>query len=500
MRRFGVNTISNIIARLWSMIAIYIFIPFYIMILGESAYGLVSFFSTLQTTLNILGLGLANTLRREYAVGDNSQENNQRKYKLLRSVELLYFGIGLFIIFLCSFAAGFISNQWLNIEELSPSLVETVISLMGVSIALQLISNLYVGCLFGLEHQVQANILCVLWSIAKNVGALAVIYIISPDLRLFYGWHIITDIVYLIVLRASVKEHLAITKNCKWHFNDIINLSTIWKYTVGLLLISIVALINRQLDKVVISKFLTLTELGAYNAATTLANLTAIIPAAIYTAIFPRFTKSVTTGTTEQLSRDFKVINRIVNVTIACLMSFIGVFAVPLIRVWTGSQVYADMLHTVGCLVVLAVGITEFQEIPYALALAHGNTKINVTVGAVFIPIVAVSTLFAIKNYSLLGAGIVYVLMATLQTLLYEYLVYRKYANASPLKLIVQDTLIPVALSLVAAYTSRMLIERIARTSLSQCFMAVIAGAITLVIIVFSMSGKDLKTMIHEIK
>ena len=63
-----------------------------------------------------------------------------------------------------------------------------------------------------------------------------------------------------------------------------------------------------------------------------LGNLTAVIPAAIYTAIFPRFTRSVTTGATEQLLRDFKIVNRIVNISIACLMSFIGLFSVQLIN------------------------------------------------------------------------------------------------------------------------------------------------------------------------
>ena len=463
MKRFGLNTISNIIARLWSMVAIYLFIPFYISILGESAYGLVSFFATLHSALSILGLGLSNTLRREYALGNQSEENRQRKYNLLRSVEVIYLGIGILIFLLCFAGAGFISNHWLNIEALPASLVETVISLMGVSISLQLISNLYAGCLFGLEHQVQANILCVLWSAAKNIGALAVIYFIAPDLRWFYGWHIVTDFIYLVSLRICVKKHLAITQKQKWSFRDMRNLSTIWGYTLGLFLISMIALVNRQLDKIVISKFLTLTELGAYTSSTTLGNLSAIIPAAIYTAIFPRFTKSVSAGATEKLLRDFNV-------------------------------------HVVGCLVVFAVGITEFQQIPYALALAHGNTKINVLVGAIFIPILGVSTWFAIKNYGLLGAGLVYFITASTQTLLYEYLVYRKYAAASPVKLVLKDTLFPVAVSFASAYISRRLIIGIVRSVLIQCVLAVFAGALTLALMLFFMSGKDLKMLIQEIK
>ena len=495
MRKFGLNTISNIVARLWSMVAIYIFIPFYIHILGESAYGLVSFFATLHTALNLLGLGLANTLRREYAVGEETETNNIRKYKLLRSVELLYFGIGIFIVILCTFGSGFISNKWLNIEALDPNMVATVISLMGVSIAFQLIANLYAGCLFGLEHQVKANLLCVIWSIAKNVGALGVIALIAPDLRLFYSWHIVTDIAYLIALRIFVVKHLNIRTRGLWKLHDLRNISTIWKYTVGILMISLVALVNRQLDKVIISKFLTLTELGAYNASTTMGSLTAIIPAAIYTAIFPRFTKAVTTDNTEQLVSDFKMTNKIVNIVVVCMMAYIGAFAVPLIRIWTGSEVYADMLHVVGCLVVIAVGVTEFQEIPYALALAHGNTKINVMVGGIFIPIVATSTLFGIKYYGLMGAGIVYVVMALSQTLLYEYFVYKRYVDSNPVRLIMKDTILPSLFALASAFFIQYIVVNFTDSPVIQSGIAVICGGLVLCIMLFIFAKNELKNL-----
>ena len=500
MHKFGLNTLSNVFARIWSILAIYIFIPFYIDILGESAYGLVSFFATLQSALNILGIGLANTLRREFATGEDAEINNIRKYKLLRSIELLYFGISIIIILICLYGADFISNNWLNTELLDKNMVSTVISLMGISIALQLIANLYAGCLMGLEHQVQANILCIIWSVAKNVGSLGVLILIESDLRLFYGWHIVTDMVYLILLRISVIRHLKIKKSCRWNLYDLKNISSIWKYTLGILFISLVALVNRQLDKVIISKFLTLTELGAYNAATTLGNLTSIIPAAIYTAIFPRFTKEVTTGNTVQLLVDFKVTNKIVNIITSCMTAFIGMFSVQLIKIWTGSDIYVNLLNIVGFLVIFSVGVTELQQIPYALALAHGNTKINVFVGGLFIPIVAITTFVGIRNNGLMGAGIVYATMAFLQTVVYVFCVYKKYIYKMPLMYIIKDAFTPFLAALFLAYICRSMIEKMTNSFVLQCIMGIIFGSIVLFLLLFLFAGKDIRKIFSIMK
>lgn len=502
MRRLGANTISNIISKLWSTIAIYLFVPLYIKYLGETAYGLVSFFATLQAAMNLLGLGLSNTLRREFAVGDTDDIcNGTRKYKLLRSTELIYFILAIIIFFICAFGSGFISSNWLNIESLDESLVSSVISLMGLSIALQFVANLYAGCLFGLERQVRANVYCVGWSAFKSIGSLMIIIFIKSDLALFYSWHIVSDILYLVILRISILRNLEYDKNAKWNIHDIRNIETIWKYATGILLISFVALINKQLDKVIISKYLTLTELGAYNVATTLGGLTTIIPAAIYTSIFPRFTSMVTgTDGGSDLVNEFNIVNRVTSIFISCLGAFIALFAVPLIYIWTKSTVYTSALTTVGPLVVMAIAMIEYQEICYALALAHGNTKINVIVGVVFIPVIAITTWLGIKNFGLMGAAVVYIIAMTAQTFTYQYLVLKRYISDNPVKLIILDTVVPILLALILAFFSKYLIEKITGSYVLQAGLAVLSGGLALCISLFVLARKELSLIVNKIR
>lgn len=487
MNKFGINTVSNVAAKLWSLVSIYVFIPLYIRLLGETAYGLVSFFATLQGALNLLGLGLSNTLRREFAVG----QDTDRKYKLLRSVELIYCGLGALIVAICFFGSDFIAEQWLNIEELDPGLVSTVIALMGVSIALQLVANLYAGCLFGLEHQVLTNGYTVVWSAVKSCGSLAVIWFVKPDLVLFYAWHLVSDAVYLLVLRLSVVGKLPRQNREKWTWRDISNIASVWQYTCGLLFISFVALINRQLDKTIISKFLDLSELGGYNLATTLGSLAGIIPTAVYTSVFPRFTQWATTGDPE-LGDKYLRINRFVNLILSAMAAFVAAYALPLIRAWTGSDAYGGMLSVVGTLVVLGVAVIEYQQLPYALALAHGDTGINVLVGGAAIPFIGLASYYGISRYGLLGAGVVLLVMMGLQTVVYLVLVYRKYLPGKAIAALVRDTAIPLGVSLLIAFGSRVWVTGLTQNHWLQVALAVLCGGGTLGLLLIVYEGKTL--------
>lgn len=500
MNKLGKNTISNVATKLWSIVAIYLFIPFYINILGEESYGLVSFFATLQNALQLLGLGLANTLRREFAVSEFDENAKKDKYLKLRGIENIYLVICIFIMFIVHFGSTYIANQWLNIESLDPVTVSKVISLMGISISIQMMANLYSGCLFGLDNQILANYCTIIWSVSKSIGSIFIISTIKADLVLFYSWHIIVDLFYLIVLRVFTIKKLHILKKSRWRISDFSVLKSIWKYTLGILVISIIALVNRQLDKMIISKYLTISELGAYNVATTLGSASAIVSASIYTSVFPLFTKAATSNNYEYLKTTFISINKIVNITVSCMAAFIATFSIPLIFLWTGSNTYIEILTHVSFYVVLAVSFVEYQQIPYALVLAYGNTRINMFVGILFLPIVATLTYFGVFYYGLFGAGIVYLVMMVLQTFLYEYLVFKKYITHKPIRLILSDTIIPFILAIVLSLITKFIADKLMLGTVFECIFAVLSGAVSLAFLISIFAKGHLTTILRQRK
>lgn len=499
MNKISKNAIANIITKLWTLVSVYIFIPFYIKFLGEESYGIVSFFATMQTAINVLGLGLANTLRREFAVKTyNEDEDNIRRNKLLHCIEIIYWIIACIVSVTCFWGSNNIASSWLNVGSLLPEYVAMTITLMGISISIQIVANLYSGCVFGLDLQASANGFQIIWSILKYCGSLFIIMFVVVDLRAFYLWHVVTDIAYLLVLRIYLAIKIKPKKKYKWSFSDFVVLKSIWKYAIGVFVISIIALVNKQLDKIIISNLLSLTELGAYNLATTLGGLTTVFSTAMYVSVFPSFTSDIALGNKNSVQERFLSINKLVNIITLCMCCYVAVFAIPLIQFWTRTTAYNDMLQIAAPLVIMAVSITELQEIPYALALAYGNTKINAILGLSYLPIVCVTTWYSIKKWGLVGAGSVYFILMISQSLIYEYAIYKKYLQNNPIRLIIRDTIVPLIISAVLAFLSYNLVLNFDLPNSTVVLIAIVCGGATLVIEMLLLNRKQLKVLLHS--
>lgn len=477
-----VNTCANLLSRAWTMVANFVFVPLYIGLLGEEAYGLVTFFATMQTVLNLLGMGLSKTLRREFATDETSGKTPLYKYKMLRSVESVYLLIAVLIIVLCFAGANAVTENWLNIENLSSSVVSFTICLMGISIAAQMIANLYLGCLFGMELQVTANLYQIVWSMAKNVGVILVVSLIYADIRMFYAWHIITDIIYLLVVRMKVVRQLK-KQECslKWSIKDFSNLKSIYRFAFGVMIISLGYAINSQIDKLIISNEFTLTVVGAYNSAYNLSYVSVILTSALGIAVFPKLTKLFSMGNYDRQNQLYTDVNRVANRFTCALGAFIAVFAYEIISVWTGSTEIAAIVENVAGIVIIGTTLSALQEIPYNYFLACGVTKVNNIQTILCIIYVLVITPMCIHKWGLLGAGIAWLAEMFVSTTLYLTVFYNKYFKNNAMKYIVFDTYGPLFLNIcIAVLVKKAMIE--VNMSRIMCIVcAIICGAIVLV-------------------
>lgn len=480
--KLSINVAANFLGRSWSMISIYIFIPLYIHFLGEEAYGLVTFYATLYTVMNLLGLGLSKTLRREFASGEDNDENRLYKYQMMRSVELIYFGICSLIIIICFFGAEFIAGYWLNIGSLDKNTVTVAIRLMGISISLQILVHLYLGGLLGLEYQVKANIYLIAWSIAKNLGVIIVLWLINRDILLFYTWHIIIDICFLIALRMSVVRLLRCNTPLKWGISDITNLKKVRRFAFGLFLVSIVYTLNSQLDKVVISKFLSLVELGAYNLAYSLGHLSSILSTAVGTAAFSRFTFYYSTNNIEKQKESYIIFNKLAGMTVIAIGTFVAVYSYEILLVWTRNEVISELARNSAFFVIIGSTFLSLQIISYEFMLSRGNTKINNILGISSIPYTLIVTPYLVSELGILGAAISWCILMPLLTWIYLSYIHRKYIGNGTFRWLIHDTFVPFIFSLVMAYISKYLSIILGFSLVTTIMFAVISGTFVLLV------------------
>ena len=101
MNRVRSNIVANIAGQAWAVVLALVCTPFYIRFLGVEAYGLIAFFVTLQTLLQLLDLGLGVTLNRELA--RSRQAPSDDLPALATTLEAWYWilGIALGVVLFC---------------------------------------------------------------------------------------------------------------------------------------------------------------------------------------------------------------------------------------------------------------------------------------------------------------------------------------------------------------------------------------------------------------
>lgn len=485
----------NLLVRVWSLVSVIIFVPFYIKYLGNESYGLVSFFTTLQALIQVLGLGLSNSLKREFAKSDNLLAKSE-KYSLYISVEKIYFLISLIFISIVFFSRNFISIKWLNLETLDPKIVSTALIFMSVSITLQFVANVTNGCLLGQNRQIISNVSLFLWALIKNVSLLLYLIFMSNRIVDFYIISVLFDLIYLISIRFFLMKSIP-KKEKIWNFHHFKKLKVVWHFAAGLFVISIISVFNRQIDKILISNYLSLVELGAYNTLSTLGNLAIMFPAAVSIASFSTFTDLHSRNKITDLKLKFTNINKISSIFVITMGVFIAIYAIDLMRIWLKNEIYISLIKDIDFYVIIGFTFLGLQEIPFTYMISKGITKYNLILTSVFFPISLALNLVFIYNFGLKGAGISFFILMMTQTIVYIIIVFNK-VEVFDLLLILLTYFVPALLSFLVAISTRNIVDRFTSNSYLISLTGVLSGGITLMTLLYLSKFTKTDKEIHK--
>jgi O-antigen/teichoic acid export membrane protein len=493
------NILANFIGRFWSLLSVYIFIPFYIHFLGIELFGLVSFFATIQTLLFLLDAGLTAAIRREFASGEQNRELRQHKYKLLRSTEFYYVIIALIIAGLIFLSVNWLVNRWLQLENISPDIARTTIRLMGVSIGILLFSSLYSGALMGLEKQVMANAYQMVWSLCRNGLVIIVLWLVSSDIRLFYLWFIIIDLIYIFLLRSQVNKSLGVDNSFSWEIAEIKNLSHVWRYSVGILIVSVISAFTLQIDKLVISRFLPISDLGTYSLAFSLSQIPVLVVNAASIAIFPRFVYYHSINDTVRLNSLFSTSAKIFGITAISISVSIFFYTRELFEMWTRNPSLASEAWIPASILTIAGLMLSLQVLPSNLAFARGVTRINTFFGLMGFMIIVAGLLLLVKISGIKGAAYAWLITVLMITPAFNCYVYNRFIEKDWLRWFFRDTILPLLFIGTASLILFLIGRNFVTSPGPRTLYAVMSGLLTLGITLF-LFVKDLRIRLEIIR
>jgi O-antigen/teichoic acid export membrane protein len=450
------NILANMIGRAWGIISVYLFVPLYLKFLGIEAYGLVGFYSTLLGVLAFADLGLTATLSREMARLEVREGSAEEMGDLLRTYESIYLGISLILASAIWFSAPFIAERWLRASTLPRGEIASAIRLMGIAIALQLPAHLYSGGLFGLQRQVLANSLQIGWGVLRGVGAVLVLWLVSPTIMAFSFWQLFSNAVYCFVVRSSTWHALPAAgtgPGFKWAV-----FRNTWRYASGVAGLTLLSTILKQTDKLVVSKLMPLEIFGYYMLAGSLAMAPMMLASPIAVAVFPRMTGLVSMSDRDSLKRIYHRACVLVSVAVLPAALTLTIYAGQFLLAWTGSAIAVQKAGLAASFLLCGSIIQAILIIPYYLALAHGNISLNLRLGIVSVVLITPLLIFLITRFGIIGGGISWLVMNLCTLPPYMSLIHRRFLPGELKAWVLRDVGRPLLSALPVIMLSRWLL------------------------------------------
>ena len=427
----------------------FLFIPLYIDILGFESYSVITFTLVLAGLVAILDAGLTATLSREFARVDSTIEE---KKDILETLETVYFLIISLVVFVLFSSSSFIATEWINLESFSTNQIALFLKFVSFEFGFQMLFRFYLGGLYGLELQIAANVFQVGWGIVRNGLVVLLIYLV-PTLDAFFIWQAVTTIIFTVILKFYLQKKLTGQIRFKFGFTlDKKILKKIWRFAGGMMLISTVAAVNTQLDKLTISKMLSIESLGYYTLAVSLSAILISIVSPISVALLPRFTALYSEKKKEDATKLFLLVNLLTSIIVFSLMVNIVFFPKELIWIWTGKMELAEKVESLVPIMAISMAMLSLALIPYNIAIANGYTRLNNILGIVSLFLTVPGYYFATKEFGAMGAAIVFCSVQCMVTIVYYYFINKKFINIDLLTLYGRKMLLPLIISTVIAF------------------------------------------------
>lgn len=411
--------------------------PAQIRILGIEAYGVVGFITTLQIAFTAFDLGLSSTLTRELAA-DHS-EDKKDSVSLVRTALSLYYAIAILVGLLLLMIAGPIARNWFNTSALSVDLLEHSLQIIALFLALRWPVALYTGVLGGFQRMDTLNIVKSVAAIIRLAGGL-IILILWRTLDSYLWWIALSALIEVIVFALACK---GVYRFMPWFPGISASVvQRVWRFSLSMNLLGILALIIVQMDRLVVSKQLSLIELGQYNLAYTAATGLALLTGAISSAVLPAFAALRPDGDRQVVIDQYIKADRLMLSIVGFASFVLMAYGDVILHLWVGGS----SVGSVSPLFYLALGFwcNSISAVAYNFAVARGRPERFIQVNMVLIIPYGALMYFLVNRLGINGAAISWVALNLVYIVLLVRPVHRNMAGISTLTWLSQAVL-PVA-------------------------------------------------------
>ncbi|MFC1628601.1 oligosaccharide flippase family protein [Gemmatimonadota bacterium] len=447
------NTVGQMAAIFFGLLTV----PFYINLLGDDAFGLVSFFLSLQAVLVIVDFGLSTAVMRDISLLVAQRTERSRGRDLLRTAEVLYFGLATLVFLAFVLLSDWISTSWLQASTVDPRIIRSALLLAGGIISLRLPTILYQGFLRGLERQVVLNVTVVSITSVKALGSIALLLWISRSLIVFYWWLLAFSVLEILLLIVVTWKSVGGLRGRATFRIDI--LKATWSFGARIGGLSIFAMIMKQMDKMLISRLLPIAQLGYFNAASLASHALTNITSPIQNAVFPKLSQLSSASDESALAELFHKSCKIIAFVVSPAASILAFYSHDILLIWTQSSTLSGQASTPLTILALAMMLNTSMTMPFTLQLAAGMTWLPFRNNAVWAIVFPFFVYVLVSRYGITGGALAWLIYNVIYFITIPAIMFRTLLIGHHWKWLSRDTL-PFMVCAIALFWSGSMLSR----------------------------------------
>jgi len=377
--------------------------------MGIEVYGLLGVFISLAAAIALLDMGISTTLNRELSkltALDNSVEESRH---LAKTFEIVYWVIGCLAGCLIFLLAPLIAKYWINSSNQDISLITQALMIMGLMVAVQWPGGLYAAALMGLHRQVELNIARTVTVTLQHLGAVLILYFYSRSILVFFAWQsfvgLLTSIIFAILMWRTLKKNKTSARFKKEYLFK--NLS----FASGVTGISLVTILLTHLDKVLLSKLISLESFGYYMVAFTIASALNIIVSPLHLTFFPKFTQLIAAGSENSLIPLYHKGTKLAAALTFPIAINLIFFSKEILTIWLNNQIIPSIIQPILILLVIGTAMNNMMMMPYTLQLSNGWTRFTIYTNTFAVILLVPLMILLVERYQGMGAALVWLIL-----------------------------------------------------------------------------------------
>ncbi|MFT4059307.1 MAG: oligosaccharide flippase family protein [Legionella sp.] len=406
---FKKNLIVNYTSQIYMTLAGVLILPLYLKYMGAEAYGLVGFFTALQSWFNILDFGLSPSISRETARMRAGAINVHDYRALLHALQLLFLLIMILGAGFLLMIAPYVAHSWLNAQQLGVHEIQTAVQLMAVSVGLRWMCSIYRATIIGAEQFVWLGYYTGIFTTLRYLGVLLVLIYVGTTPFIFFFYQILVSFFELAFLAIKAIKNVPIcpkNESPKYNLKALISsIKPILPFALSISITSSIWIVITQTDKLILSKLLSLTEYGYFTLGVLAASGVMLFSAPFSMVLMPRMAKMNAENNEQEMLKLYRQATRFVaSITIPASL-VLALFPEQILWLWTNNLVVSQKTALVLRLYALGNAALAFTTFPYYIQYAHGTMKLHLIGNTCFAALLIPAIIWATSHYGMNGAA-----------------------------------------------------------------------------------------------